>query len=76
MSERGLHENDIICGIAMSEEKLGNGEVRYSAAYPMRYEFGDEPYHTGLLNQLYIRKSYTKVFSFLKFEKQKRGEQK
>ena len=26
--------NGIICGIAMSEKKIDNGAVRYSAAYP------------------------------------------
>ena len=27
-------KNGIICGIAMSEKKIDNGALRYSAAYP------------------------------------------
>ena len=41
--------NGIICGIAMSEKKIDNGAVRYSAAYPTdapkKLRFGGKPHH-------------------------------
>ena len=40
-------ENGIIRTSAMREKKKETARARYSAAYPMGRELGEEPYHMG-----------------------------